>query len=92
LLGTRQDATLAFEWQVEGDRARTSGNRPELSADKAVPILEEVLADGKKLLENPKLSKDAHSSWELKARHWLEKAFRDEAKEVRDVMNAGPSI
>lgn len=64
---------------------------PELSADRALPILEKELAYGKKLLEDPKLPKDAHSAWELSTQHWLEKAFGREASEVRNVMNAGSS-
>jgi hypothetical protein len=63
---------------------------PTVSPDQALKVLEMVLAEGKRLLERPQLSKDEHQGWELGVRHWLEKSFGEGAIEVSRVMSAGP--
>jgi predicted nucleotide-binding protein len=62
---------------------------PEVPPEKAIPLLRKHLEDGQQLLARGGISSDDHSTWEMLARNYLEKAFGQNSPNVTTVTSAG---
>lgn len=62
---------------------------PEIPASKGIQLLRTQITKADLLLANRPLTKDAHSSWELTTRNFLEKAFGQNSPNVTSVLHAG---
>lgn len=62
---------------------------PQVPPSTGLKLLRDLFAKGEELLQNRPLSSDAHSTWELLARNYLEKAFGVNSPNVSSVLNTG---
>jgi len=62
---------------------------PEIPPSKGIELLRTQITKADLLLANRPLTNDAHSSWELTTRNFLEKAFGRNSPNVTSVLSAG---
>lgn len=62
---------------------------PQVSADKGLMLVEQLIAKARHLLENRPVSSDAHGRWLLLAENYLSKAFGTNSPNVTAVTTAG---
>ena len=65
---------------------------PQVPPSTGLSLLRDLLAKGAELLQNRPLSSDAHSTWELLARNYLEKAFGVNSPNVSNALSVGARV
>ena len=74
---------------VKRNPVKDSPGLPQVLPSIGLKLLRELLSKGQELLQNRPLSSDGHSTWELLARNYLEKAFGVNSPNVSTVLSGG---